>query len=61
MNNATEYEVVNFRVKTSRMIGILDLIFFNDSRLLVNYYVWIFEGKDDKMIKYLERLKHENS
>lgn len=46
---------------TLRKISSSSLMLFNDSRLVVNQYVGTFEVKDNKMKRYLKKLKKECS
>lgn len=52
-SNVMEYEATIFKVMTLWKLGALDLVLFNDLRLVINQYVGIFEEKYDKMRKYL--------
>lgn len=60
-NDVVEYEATIFGMITSRKLGTEELVWYNDSRFMVNQYARIFETKENKMRKYIERLNHECS
>lgn len=60
-NNEAEYEALIHGLELARERGINNLQIFSDSRLVVQQVCDVFEARDERMIKYVQKLRRRIS
>ena len=56
-NNEAEYEAIIAGLSLVRELGVQDIEVFSDSMLIVNKVTGEFQAKEERMAKYLEKVK----
>ena len=56
-NNEAEYEAIIAGLRLARDLGVQDIEVFTDSMLIVNQVTGEFQAKEERMAKYLEKVR----